>query len=88
MFAVLGKNPEPLSNTILFSIRTRAERLRKHVGIINSYFADYLTGKNMEITFLLQRRMLWLAIIATAATVLSALPYWHTIQEWSKKLLP
>ena len=59
-----------LRETLIKGVMWRITRLRKHFSVMKNSFSEYLSVRNMEALFTLQRRILLLTVIIAIATII------------------
>lgn len=63
-------------------IEFRTTLLKDHLTQIRGTFSELVNLRDVRTNFKLQRRLWWLAIVATVATIISAIAGWPAIKEF------
>lgn len=72
-------SPRRLVDDLFETIKWRIGLIQTHMQLVNKAFSDRLGVLNMEVTYRLQRRILWLTIVVTIATVIAT---WIGLEDY------
>lgn len=62
-----------LSEALVSHVKLQAHTIGKHVALASQLFTEHLSWRNLDVSYRLQRRMLWLTYIVLLATFLTLL---------------
>lgn len=58
-----------------------SERLKQHASLVTNSFSQYLTIRNIDAMYRLQRKILWLTIIVVALTIVGLVANWEKLSK-------
>lgn len=81
MYRMSTDASESLLARTMTGIDERSRLLNDYLSQVRTAFSDLVDARNMRVNFKLQRKILWLAIIATFATIVGAVGAWPAMKE-------
>jgi hypothetical protein len=77
-----------LSDALINHVKFQAHTIGKHVTLASQLFAEHLSWRNLDVTYRLQRRMLFLTYVVLLATVVSlVVPNWAFLKDFVASLV-
>ncbi len=71
-----------LSDDFINEIEFKINLLDKYLSNLRTAFSDFVSIRNTKVTYRLQWIVFWLSVIATIATIISAIASWSAIKQF------